>query len=117
MQRARERPAAFDSLQYVLDSLATAQWGWPVEVLLETTLEEAQRQIPPGNAVIEPVVGGVAIRAHVERLEWFARMLLMLECPFVIRRPPELRVVLRAVASEAAALAERETCSNALQSH
>ena len=61
--------------------------------------------------------GGVAIRAHVERLEWFGRMLLMLESPFIIRRPPELRVALRAVASEAAALTERETCSNALQTY
>ncbi|MCI0391318.1 MAG: WYL domain-containing protein [Acidobacteria bacterium] len=50
--------------------------------------------------------GGVVMRAHVERLDWMARKLLMLECPFVIRRPQELREALRAVASEAAALAE-----------
>ena len=68
-----------------------------------------------GVCVLVVEAGDVAIRAHVERLEWFARMLLILECPFVIRQPPELRVALRAVASEAAALAERETSSNALQ--
>ena len=34
------RPAGFDSLQAVLDVIATAPWGWAVEVLLETTLED-----------------------------------------------------------------------------
>jgi|SRR5215468_4219230 len=101
-----ERPEEFDSLRHALESLATAPWGFPVEVLLETTLEDAQRRIPPGSAVLEQTSGGVLMRAHVERLDWMARKLLMLECPFVIRRPPELRAALRAVASEAAALAE-----------
>ena len=101
-----ERPEEFDSLRYVLESLATAPWGFPIEVLLETTLEDAQRRIMPGSAVLEQTIGGVVMRAHVERLDWMARKLLMLECPFVIRRPHELRDALRAVASEAAALAE-----------
>src|SRR5262249_2217849 len=101
-----ERPAEFDSLHHVLESLATAPWGFPIEVLLETTLEDARRRILPGAAVLEQAEGGVVLRAHVERLDWMARKLLMLECPFVIRRPPELRAALREVASEAAALAE-----------
>src|SRR5262245_3486990 len=105
-ETAFERPAEFDSLRYVLESLATAPGGFPVEVLLETTLEDLQWRIPPGSAVLEQSAGGVVMRAHVERLDWMARKLLMLECPFVIRRPHELRDALRAVASEAAALAE-----------
>src|SRR5919202_1441822 len=107
------RPAAFASLRYVLESLATEPTGWAVEVLLETTLGEAQRRIPPGSALLEQTACGVVLRAHVERLGWFARLLLTLECPFVIRRPHELRAALRAVASEAAALAEREACRSA----
>jgi len=101
-----ERPAEFDSLRYVLESLATAPVGILIEVFLETTLEHLQWRIPPGSAVLEQTEGGVVMRAHVERLDWMARKLLMLECPFVIRRPSELREALRAVASEAAALAE-----------
>jgi predicted DNA-binding transcriptional regulator YafY len=100
--------AEFDALQYVLDSLATAPWEWEAEVLLETTLAEAQRRIPPGAALVEQAEGGVLLRTHVDRLDWLARVLLTMECPFIIRRPPELRAALRRVAAEAAALAERE---------
>ncbi len=102
------RPAGFDSLQYVLESLALTPWEWSAEVLLETTLAEAQRRIPPGSALVEQLEGGVLLRARVDRLDWLARILLTLECPFVIRRPQELRAALRQVGAEATALAERE---------
>ena len=102
------RPPDFDSLAYVLDSLATAPWSWSVEVLLETTLEDARQRIPPGNALIKPVAGGVLVQLRVDRLDWMARTLMLMECPFVVRRPPELRDALRQLAAEAAALAERQ---------
>jgi predicted DNA-binding transcriptional regulator YafY len=102
------RPQDFDSLAYVLDSLATAPWNWSVEVLLETTLEDARRRIPPGNAVIKQVAGGVLAQLGVDRLDWMARTLMLLECPFVVHQPPELRDALRQLAAEAAALAERQ---------
>jgi predicted DNA-binding transcriptional regulator YafY len=102
------RPEAFDCLQYLLESFATVQWGYSIEVLLETTMENARRCIPAGNALFEQAANGVVIRSHTERLDMVARNLLLLECPFVIRRPRELRDALRAIAAEAAALAERE---------
>jgi predicted DNA-binding transcriptional regulator YafY len=101
------RPQDFDSLRCVLDSLATAPWGWSVEVLLETTLEDALGRIPPGSAIVEPVDGGVLVRTNVDRLDWLACRLLTLECPFVVRHPPELRDELRRLAAQAAAMAER----------
>src|SRR5262245_37568770 len=101
------RPETFDCLQYLHESLAKVEWGYAIEVLLETTMEDAQRRITPGSALIEQTSTGVVIRSHVERLDWVARKLLTFECPFVIRRPQELRDALRAVASEAAALADR----------
>ena len=101
-----ERPEEFDSLQYVLESLATAPWGFAVEALLKTTLEDARWRIPPGSAVLEETDGGVVMRAHVERLDYMARWLLAFGCPLVIRHPQELRDALRQVASEAMALAE-----------
>jgi predicted DNA-binding transcriptional regulator YafY len=101
------RPPDFDSLQSVLESLALVPWEWSVEVLLETTFEDAQRRIPPGSALLEQSEGGVLLRIHSDRLDWLACMLLTLECPFVVRRPPELREALRQIATRAAALAER----------
>jgi predicted DNA-binding transcriptional regulator YafY len=62
-----ERPPAFDSLQYLLESFATAPWGFPIEVLLETTMEDARRRFQPGSAVFEQAAGGVLVRTHVER--------------------------------------------------
>jgi predicted DNA-binding transcriptional regulator YafY len=101
------RPPDFDSLAYVLDSLATAPWSWSVEVLLETTLEEARRRIPPGNAILTPADGGVLVQLGVDRLDWMARTLMLVGCPFIVRHPPELRDALRQLAAEAAAMADR----------
>lgn len=101
-----ERPADFDSLEVVLDSLAKAPSGWSVEVLLETTLEDAKRLLPPGVAMLEETNGGVLLRAHASRLEWLAKQMLTWERPFIIRHPQELREALRTVAAEAYALAE-----------
>jgi predicted DNA-binding transcriptional regulator YafY len=102
------RPESFDCLQYLLESFATAQHGHAIEVLLETTMENARRCVPPGSALFEQTANGVVIRSHTERLDAVARNLLFLECPFVIRRPQELRDALRAIAKAAAAMAERQ---------
>ncbi len=101
------RPPDFDSLAYVLDSLASVPWIWSIEVVLETTLEDARRRIPPGNALITSVAGGVLVRLGVDRLDWMARTLMLLGCPFIVREPPELRDALRELADDAAAFAER----------
>jgi hypothetical protein len=44
-------PVGFDSLTFVTQSLAMGPWDWEVEVLLETMLETAEQQIPPGWAI------------------------------------------------------------------
>ncbi len=71
------RPAGFDSLQAVLDVIATAPWGWAVEVLLETTLEAAQQRVPPGSAQLEAVAEGVVLRSNVAQRAWLATALRM----------------------------------------
>jgi predicted DNA-binding transcriptional regulator YafY len=101
------RPDDFDSLAYVVHSLASAPGAWAVDVLLETTLDAARQRVPAAMATLEPEAGGVALRCHVEHLDWIARFLVSLECPLVVRRPPELRDALRRLAAEIAELAER----------
>lgn len=101
------RPAGFDSLGFVLESLAMAPWGWEVEVLLEATLEEARRWVPVGSVILEEVPEGVLLRAQYDRLDRLAAQLLLVECPMVVRRPAELRAALHAVAERAVLLAER----------
>jgi predicted DNA-binding transcriptional regulator YafY len=101
------RPEGFDSLGAVLEALALAPKGWDVEVLLETTLDDAQRQVPPGLAVLEATPEGVMLRGQFEALDRLACGLLLCTCPFVVRRPAELRDALREVAARAQALAAR----------
>jgi predicted DNA-binding transcriptional regulator YafY len=101
------RPTEFDCLAFVLESLPKTPGAWPVDVLLETTLEEAQERVPPALATLEQVPEGVTLRCYVERLEWIAYVLINLRCPLIVRQPEELRVELEHIAKRVADLAER----------
>ncbi|HLZ59682.1 MAG TPA: YafY family protein [Ktedonosporobacter sp.] len=85
----------FPALEAVQQALALVPRVWQIEVWLETTLEEAQRQMRHPKAFFEEVNGGVLYRADVEDLPWMARLLASLDMPFVIHHPLELRDVLR----------------------
>jgi predicted DNA-binding transcriptional regulator YafY len=99
-------PAAFDSVDYVLRSLASAGYTWSAEVLLEAPLELARLRVPQVVATLEEASGGVVLRVGTDNLDWLARFLINLDLPFVVRRPPELRDALRRLASRAADLAD-----------
>jgi predicted DNA-binding transcriptional regulator YafY len=104
---ANARPVDFDCVEYVLESLATAPWGWPVEVLLEIPLDEARRRISPDLGVLEETVGGVILRTQADPLEWMARELVQIDCPFRILHPPELREAVLGLAREISRQARR----------
>lgn len=101
------RPADFDSLVYVMHALANTPSTWPVEVLLETSLEEAMQLVPPVIATLEQVPGGVMLRCSVGHLEWIAHFIAGLRCPFVVLQPPELRDELRKLATRITEMAGR----------
>lgn len=103
------RPPDFDSLGYVLESLATTPRGWLVEILLAMPLAEAQQHIPLGSAVLEAYDGGVLMRLYSTDLRLTARYLFWLDCPFVIRRPPELQTAMQALATMMVANVGRES--------
>lgn len=102
-----EPPPAFDCLAFVLQSLRNTPNVWTVDVLLETTLDKVQQQVPPALAILEQVPDGVIFRCYVESLTWVAHVLVNLYCPFVVRQPPELRDELRRLAERISLLAER----------
>jgi predicted DNA-binding transcriptional regulator YafY len=112
-----ERPADFDSLAYVVRSLANAPATWSVEVLLETTLEEVRECVPAAMATLDPAEGGVLLRCQVQNLDWLAHFLAGLGVPLVVLRPPELRDSLRRLAATIAELADREAEPQRMQSH
>ena len=101
------RPAGFDSLRFVTDSLAMAPWGWDVEVLLETSLDRVEQQMPPGWALLEEVEGGVLLCGQYDPLDWIAVQLLHFNCPLIVHKPVALVDTLRALGERATRLAER----------
>ncbi len=102
------RPRDFDCLTYVSNSIAMVPATWLVDVLLETTLIEAHRTVPPGLATLEQAPDGVNLRCYVNNIDWVAHVLAGLPFPMVIRQPPELYDALRRLAQKAIAMAERD---------
>ncbi len=102
-----QRPPDFNAMDYVLRSLANTPTTWQIEVLLETTLIEAQRVITPAVAMLESVPQGVMMRCTFGYLEAVAHMLIGLSWNFVIVNPPELRETLRQLGARAIFLAEK----------
>jgi predicted DNA-binding transcriptional regulator YafY len=92
------KPLDFDCVAYVLQSLASIQWGWPTEVFLELSLEEARRRVAADMGTLEEADGGVLLRTHTDALDWMARFLVQIDCPFRIQHPPELRDAVRDLA-------------------
>jgi predicted DNA-binding transcriptional regulator YafY len=100
-------PVNFDALEAVQRALASVPRVWQIEVWLETTLEEVQRQTRFPKALFEEADNGVILRVDVEDLPWMARFLAGLGLPLIIHHPPELRTVLRHYALTLANYAER----------
>lgn len=107
-----ERPAGFDALEYLLRSLGSVPRRWPVEVLLQTTMEEARRWIAPEVAVLEAENDGVVLRCYTDDLPWMARLLASVGCPLTVRRPSELIAAIKAhaVMLLGMALEEKSSC-------
>jgi predicted DNA-binding transcriptional regulator YafY len=101
------RPDDFDCLEFVTRSISQTPGTYLVEVWLETTLEEAQRIVPPALALLEPEDGGVLLRCYFNTLRGVADVLVNLHCAFVVRQPDVLRDELRLLAQRIATMAER----------
>jgi predicted DNA-binding transcriptional regulator YafY len=89
------RPAQFDGLDFTLRSLGGVPRSWRVDVLLQTTLEQACRWITPDVAVLETEDSGVRLHCYTHDLKWLARLLARLECRLIVQQPPELVEMLR----------------------
>lgn len=102
------RPANFDCLAYVVRSLATAPGAWTIEVLLDTTMEEARQRVPASMAVLEARPDGVLLRCHAQNLAWVAHVLVGLGFALRVVQPQELRDELRQLAAAATAMADAQ---------
>ena len=101
------KPLDFNCADFVLESLATIQWGWPIEVTLELSLAEARRRIAPDMGTLEETRRGVIFRTQADALDFMARFLVSLDCRFRIEHPPELREAVRTLARQILRYARR----------
>jgi predicted DNA-binding transcriptional regulator YafY len=102
------RPAGLDSPGAVLNAVASTPGDeWSVEVLLETSAEDARWQLPSVGLVLEQAEGGTLLRCSTWSLDWIARVLAGLDCSFIVRRPEELREALERRAEKIAILSKR----------
>ncbi|MEO1166453.1 MAG: WYL domain-containing protein, partial [Chloroflexota bacterium] len=90
----------FDVLDYVVDALSAPN-GYQVEVIFETTLEKAQRSLPPRLGTFEVVEDGILFTCSALRLDWIAALMLSLDFPIRILQPQALRDELRTLAQKA----------------
>ncbi len=106
-----ERPDQFDCLQFVVQSLVTAPGAWTVEVVLETTMNEARERVPAAMAMLEEHVDGVLLRCHAQNLHWIACFLVSLGCRMIVRQPLELCDALQQLGDDIAATIAHSTAT------
>lgn len=86
-----ERPDKFDALGHLAFSVATLPRAHAIEVLLQTDLATARREVASALGIIELGEAGVLLVAQADDLDWFARELARLPFDFLVRHPPQLR--------------------------
>ncbi|MEV7121134.1 helix-turn-helix transcriptional regulator [Kitasatospora griseola] len=122
-----EAPAGPEPAQRVLSGFATAEYRHEVALRIHGTAEQIRAHLPASVANLEdhePAAGQdpaaerwlrVGIRA--QRLDWVARTLALLDRPFVIERPDELRDLVTALADRLAFHARQPDRAPAAQHH
>ena len=80
-------------------------------VLLETTLDMAQREVPADAFLLEQVTDGVQLRGRTDDLVWMAHLLSRLSFPFVILEPESLQRAVEAHATLLLHMAGRRAMS------
>ena len=91
LDKGFSKPPGFDALAHLTFSIATLPRAFTVEVLLDTDLATARRELFPAAGMLEKTQNGVLLRSQVDELPWFARELARLPFSFEIRRPAALR--------------------------
>ncbi|WP_020144132.1 YafY family protein [Terracoccus sp. 273MFTsu3.1] len=82
-------PDDLDALRTLEEHLSQG-WRHDVDVLLRADLDEATRWIPRSLGRLEPVDGGVRLRATTDEPEWYARQLAVTPLTFEVVGSPAL---------------------------
>lgn len=85
------RPAGFDALTYLRESMAAIPRAHAIEVLLKTDLPTAGGHFFDEIGFFEPAGDGVLLRSQADDLDWFARQLCAAPFDAEIIAPAALR--------------------------
>ena len=102
-------PDDFDPATQVLTGIAQAPHRYSVSLRVRDDAAAVRAHFPAGIATVvdEPGPGGWArVELQVERLDWIPAVLAQLDAPFTIETPPELRDLVRSLATRLAAAAD-----------
>lgn len=102
LETSFDLPADFDILAHVLNSIASWPGTAQIEVLLETSMDEAQQIVPRVMGTVEQVEGGVLFRRAANQLEWVAHVLISLDFPVHVIQTAELRQLIGRIGARAA---------------
>ena len=102
------RPAGFDTLAYLIESIATIPDRWDIEVELALPLEAVRSRMPPTLATLEAKGEHTIFRSTFNDLDWLARFLVGLGGKIRVVRPAELRAAFQRLALELAETARED---------
>ena len=88
-------PDGFDALAHIMQAIATLPRKYPFELLLNTNIETAQREVFDVLGVLEADKDGILLRGSVDDLDWLARQLSVFSFGFMVRQPRELKEALK----------------------
>lgn len=98
------RPAGFDALAHLRESMAGIARAHAIEVVLKTDLATASSHFCDEIGFFEPLDGGVRLRSQADDLDWFARQLCAAPFDADIVAPAALRDSVRILAARLAAM-------------
>src|SRR5918995_5866310 len=104
----RERagvPEGFDAPDHVARAIAQMPWGQEIEVVFDTTIEEATQRIPRTVGDPQETEEGVLLRIRSDDLDAAARWLAVFGWRFTVRKPAEFKASVRKVSEMLAAAA------------
>jgi predicted DNA-binding transcriptional regulator YafY len=100
-----ERPAGFNALASLRESIASLPRAFAATVLLKTDLDTARAHLFDAIGVLEQAPGGVLLHNQCDDLAWLARQLASLPFGFEVRGPAQLASEVRALATRLLACA------------
>jgi predicted DNA-binding transcriptional regulator YafY len=93
-------PKGYDPAERVLAGLAKTPYRHEVLLRIQATAEQIRARLPASVATIEelPEAGWHRVALRAERLDWLPGVLAVLDRPFAIQHPVELRDLVRELA-------------------